>query len=335
MQYAWAGARSDAVPAPARYVNPRPSGTTMNAVFFDARLSDDARRAALYRGQLFVYSPTPASTALVDFARGMIRDAFGSLDPTLAQHEMPVEGYAQLLSDLKPKFIHHPSSKECIRRMLTDFGCDPDRTYFDVPRMRTSTSDGYLTTGIAYAFHPHRDTWYSAPMCQINWWIPIFETEPDNVMAFHPRYWNTPLRNGSRDYNYQEWNRTSRFIAAQQVGVDTRKQPKPEEPVELDPQVRPVVPPGGVVLFSAAHLHSSVPNTTGKTRFSIDFRTVHLDDVTGLHGAPNCDSECTGTTMGDYLRVSDLAHVPDELAARFESGTPLVTTRSPSSAPAQ
>ena len=69
-------------------------------------------------------------------------------------------------------------------------GCDLDDTYFDVPRMRTATHGGYLTAGIAYAFHPHRDTWYSAPFSQINWWIPMYEIEPDNSMAFHLRYWN-------------------------------------------------------------------------------------------------------------------------------------------------
>jgi hypothetical protein len=296
----------------------------VNSVFFDAKIADDVRRAALYGGQLFVYSPTAASNALVEFSRGMIRDAFGELDPTTAQHHMPVEKYAQLLADLKPKFIHHPASKVCIQAILRDFACDPERTYFDVPRMRTATSDGYLTTGIAYAFHPHRDTWYSAPMCQLNWWIPIYDVEPDNIMAFHPRYWNTPLRNGSRSYNYQEWNRTSRYIAAQQVGVDTRIQPKPEEPVELDPQIRLVVPPGGVIVFSGAHLHSSVPNTTGKTRFSIDFRTVNLDDLDDECGAPNIDSECTGTTMNDYLRITDLGRLPESLAARYDGGTPVV-----------
>src|SRR2546422_2486545 len=55
--------------------------------------------------------------------------------------------------------------------------------------MRTATSDNYLTAGLAYAFHPHRDTWYSAPLCQVNWWLPVYEIAPDNAMAFHPRYW--------------------------------------------------------------------------------------------------------------------------------------------------
>ena len=155
--------------------------------------------------------------------------------------------------ELKPKFIHAPHSKECLQGILRDLGCDLKKTYFDVPRMRTSTSDNYLTTGIAYAFHPHRDTWYSAPMCQINWWMPIYPIVPENAMAFHPRYWSEGVRNGSAQYNYAEWNRTSRHNAAQFIKKDTRKQPQPEEPIELDPQIRVIAPPGGVLLFSAAH----------------------------------------------------------------------------------
>jgi len=53
--------------------------------------------------------------------------------------------------------------KRLIIEMLIDLGCDPEKVYLDLPRMRTSTAQGYLTTGIAYAFHPPRDAWYSAP----------------------------------------------------------------------------------------------------------------------------------------------------------------------------
>ena len=35
--------------------------------------------------------------------------------------------------------------------------------------------------------------------------------------------------------------------------------------------------------------------------------------------APNIDSDCTGTTMGDYLRVSDLEHVPAEVVDAFDT----------------
>jgi len=295
----------------------------MNAIYLDAPISDDERRELLFRGQLLVYSPTPSSLALVKFARELAEAAFRPHDPETAQFHFPVEQYAAILAQLKPKFIHAPESKKFIQGMLCELGCDPEKTYFDVPRMRTSTSDNYLTVGIAYAFHPHRDTWYSAPMCQINWWIPIYPIVPENAMAFHPRYWSRPVRNGSADYNYAEWNRTSRQNAAQFIKQDTRKQPKPEEPMELDPQIRVIAPPGGVLLFSAAQMHSSVPNSSGRTRFSIDFRTVHIDDVRSRRGAPNVDAASTGTCMGDYLRGTDLARVPEDLYPLYETQPPL------------
>lgn len=297
----------------------------MNAIYFDIPLSDEKKRELLYRGQVLVYSATPSSLKLVDFARSMAEAAFHPHDPEAAQYELPVERYAAILAELKPKFIHAPQSKQCIQGMLRELGCDPEKTYFDVPRMRSSTSDDYLTTGIAYAFHPHRDTWYSAPMCQINWWMPIYPIVSENAMAFHPRYWSQGVYNGSSEYNYAEWNRTSRQNAAQFIKEDTRKQPKPEEPMELDPQIRVIAPPGGVLLFSGAQMHSSVPNTSGRTRFSIDFRTVNIDDVIAHRGAPNVDSECTGTTMGDYLRGTDLAHVPEELFSWYEVQPSLAT----------
>jgi hypothetical protein len=295
---------------------------TVDAIFVDPEFDDDTRREHLFDGQLFVYSSSPSVMALVDHARAMVEEGFGGLDPESAQDRMDVKDYAALLSDLKPKFIHHERSKELIQSYLADIGCDPERTYFDVPRLRTSTSGGYLTTGIAYAFHPHRDCWYSAPFAQQNFWMPVYGVTRENALAFHPRYWIEPVPNGSRKYNYAEWNRVSRFAAAEQIGTDTREQPKPEVEIDLDPQVRPIPPVGGMLVFSGAQLHSSIPNTSGKTRISIDFRVVNLDDLEADRGAPNIDSECTGTTLGDYLRVSDLAPLPAELIARYD--TPMV-----------
>jgi len=292
----------------------------MGAIYFDRDLSDDERRAALYSGALFVYSPRATTRALCAFASEMVEAAFAPLRPEDAHRELAVERYAKLLSELKPAFIHHPESKRLIRALLADLGCDPEQTYFDVPRLRSSTPNGYLTTGIAYAFHPHRDTWYSAPTCQLNWWLPISALNPDNGLGFHPQYWSRAIRNGSRDYDYDEWNRTSRYDAAKHIGKDTRVQPRAEEPFDWGDEIRPLCAPGGLILFSGAQMHSSVENTTDRTRFSIDFRTVHLADVATGSGAPNVDSECTGTTMADYLRCSDLAQVPEEHVTRHASG---------------
>jgi hypothetical protein len=294
----------------------------MNTIYFDSTVDDETRRKQLYQGQLFVYSPSPSSSALCTFAREMIQEAFGSVDPLKAQYSMPVEKYVEIMAQLKPKFIHHPKSKQLIQGMLDEFGCDLSKTYFDVPRLRTATSNGYLTTGIAYAFHPHRDTWYSAPFCQLNWWLPVHEIQSENSLAFHPRYWTQPLRNGSNRYNYYRWNEDSRKNAAKHIKTDTRDQPRPEEPVELDPQTRPVCKAGGIILFSASQLHSTVPNTAERARFSIDFRTVHLDDVAARNGAPNIDSACTGTTLRDFLCAADLSRMPEELILPYDQEPP-------------
>ncbi|MBV9488314.1 MAG: phytanoyl-CoA dioxygenase family protein [Verrucomicrobia bacterium] len=294
----------------------------MNTVYFDSPVSDDERRRLLYQGQLFVYSPTPSSRALSEFAQQLSEEAFAPYEPIKAQFEMPPEKYAAILEGLKPKFIHHPTSKKLIQGLLAELGCDVAKTYFDVPRLRTATSDNYLTSGLAYAFHPHRDTWYSAPSCQINWWIPVYDIVAENCMAFHPKYWSEPIKNSSRDYNYYRWNKESRGAAAKQIKGDTRQQPRAQEPMELEPQVRVVTKVGGILLFAAAHMHSTVPNTSGFTRFSIDFRTVHFDDVTGHVGAPNIDSECTGTTLRDYLRGSDLTRLPEDVVKPYDTEPP-------------
>jgi hypothetical protein len=295
---------------------------TNNTVYFDPAFSDDERRRRLYEGQLFVYGPRPSTLALCKLAQGLIEEAFAPLDAESAQRELPVERYAEILGKLKPTFIHHPDSKRLIKDMLGELGCDLERTYFDVPRMRSSTSDGYLTTGIAYAWHPHRDTWYSAPMFQLNWWLPIYGITADNAMAFHPRYFSEAVPNDSRGYNYYKWNQVHRGEhVAKLVKEDPRPLPRPTGPVELDPQIRLICPVGGVIVFSGAQLHSSVPNTSGVTRFSIDFRTVNLDDAIAGRGAKNVDSECTGTTMRDYLRVTDLAPLPDEVIRLYDDET--------------
>jgi hypothetical protein len=294
----------------------------MTNIHFDSADSDDQRRRRLYAGDLYLYSPMKPALELVSLARAMIADAFGEHDPELAQFEMPVTQYAAVLAELKPKFIHHPECKRLLPQILAALGCAPTQTYFDVPRMRTSTSDNFLTTGIAYAFHPHRDTWYSAPMCQINWWLPVFRLAPDNAMAFHPMYFSKGLRNSSNTYNYQRWNQEARYNAAEQIGTDTRVQPKALEAVQMEPDVRVAPPPGGIIVFSGAQLHSSVPNTSGRTRFSIDFRTVNGLDALSLSGAPNVDSACTGSTMHDYLRCSDLAHLPDSTLELYQAGPP-------------
>jgi hypothetical protein len=154
----------------------------------------------------------------------------------------------------------------------------------------------------------------------LNWWIPIYPLQPNNCMGFYPRYFAEGVANDSEIYNYYAWNEQNRATAAQHIKSDTRRQPKVQQALE-PVTVRFLPPPGGIILFSGAQLHETVPNETGVARYSIDFRTVHYDDVVTRRGAFNVDSRCTGTTMRDYLRASDLSHLPDDVVKLYDDGT--------------
>lgn len=288
-------------------------------VHFDSGMSDEERRERLFRGEIFIYSPTTHGKQLAEHARAMIEAAFGDRDPELAQYDMQVADFAALLGKMKPGFIHHPHSKALVRGILQDVGADVDKTYFDVPKMRSATSDAYLTTGIAHAFPPHRDCWYAGPFCQVNYWTPIYELTPDNGMAFYPQFFDRPIKNNSDVYNYYRWN-ASRATAHLDLDGSSRIAPEAKESVADALQVRYVVPPGGLIIFAGAQLHQSLPNASGRTRYSVDFRTVHFDDVAEGRGVPNVDSACEGTALRDFLRGSDYVRLPEDMVAPYDSG---------------
>ena len=290
------------------------------AIHIDPTMSDEERRRRLYGGDIIILSATPSSLELIALANDMLARAFAPHDPRYVHQHLTAEEVNDVLKVLKPSFIHHPDCKRLITQIMEEHGIDLEKLYFDVPRMRSAYPEDFFCSGIAYAFHPHRDTWYSAPMCQVNWWLPIYPLDRENCMGFYPRYFEEPIENNSEIYNYYEWNEKSRAQASQHVKSDTREQPKAQQ--DLEPvTVRFMPPPGGIILFSGAQLHETVPNKAGVARYSIDFRTVHYDDALTRTGAPNVDSRCTGTTMRDYLRASDLAHVPEEVVRLYEDGT--------------
>jgi len=103
--------------------------------------------------------------------------------------------------------------------------------------------------------------------------------------------------------------------AAQHIKKDTRNNLM--QPLELDPQLRVVSKVGGLMIFGGADALNRT--LTGRTRFSIDFRTVHLDDVVTKRGAP-MDSACTGTTLRD-LRGTDFSHIPEDVVLPYDNGS--------------
>ncbi|MGZ4771771.1 MAG: hypothetical protein ACXV3B_03725, partial [Ilumatobacteraceae bacterium] len=103
----------------------------------ETSLTDDVRRRRVFDGEVFSIPPQPAVRAMAEFAWELIVAAFDGLDPSTAHDHMAVEDYVRVLGPLKTGFTHHPRSKELLHGLLTGLGCDPTKTYFDVPKLRT------------------------------------------------------------------------------------------------------------------------------------------------------------------------------------------------------
>ena len=296
----------------------------MNLIRLNPTFTHDELRMKIFDGEFILLSPTNPVQALVTHARNIISEAFPDHEPCIAQHHLPVEGFIQRAGPLKTRFTNDPRTKNLIRHILEESGCNLERTYFDVPRLRVVSSDGYLVSGVGYAYKAHRDTWYSSPRAQLNWWLSVYDLMPNQTMSVYPGYWNKPIANTSAGFDYDEWCRVGRANATTQGSVDTRKHPLPSEPVDTCSEVRFILKTAEVLLFSASHLHATAPNDSGQTRFSIDFRTVCLDDLLDGAGAPDGDNESNGTTLRDFVRASDFLPLPENIAVQGNA-----TARSP------
>jgi hypothetical protein len=62
---------------------------------------------------------------------------------------------------------------------------------------------------------------------------------------------------------------------------------------------------GENLVFSGAHFHRTLPQMSGRCRYSLDFRVVHLDDHAAGLGAPNVDNRSRGSALRDYTMPGD------------------------------
>lgn len=287
-------------------------------LFVNPDLSDDERRTLLYDGAVILYTAVGAVQRLVDHAQTRLRQLFGDVDPERAHLAFSPDQMADLLVTFKPRFINDQRSKELVVEICTELGCDPLTTYFDPPRLRTSFPSDHLTAGIAYAFDWHRDTWYSAPPCQINWWLPIFPLLAGNGMDILPSAFGAAVPNDSTDFNYYVHNAWRGKIRDASNARDVRTHPRVTGEVPAGWALRLQPPVGGMFLFCGDHLHASVFNTTDVTRYSIDFRTVQCEDVRSHRGGPAIDVACRGTNLRDFTSNADQRRLDPQLIAMYD-----------------
>ena len=289
-------------------------------VFVDPDMPAPTLRHTIYRGDLVVLTNLRSVRQFVDYTREQLVDLFKPYDPEDAHEHIDKAEMARLLGSWKPRFIHSSRSKALICKIIREAGFCAEGTHYDVPKPRTSFPVGHLTTGIAYAFPWHRDVWYSAPAQQINWWLPVFAAREDNSMRFDLQSFDRYVCNSSGTFDYYKNNADRRNTAAQ---VTRESQARPAA-LEYQPHHDLVVlpAPGAVLLFSGAQLHASIPNTSRRSRFSVDFRTVDVQDLKEGRGAPLVDVHCTGTAIRDFHNVADGSAFDEETVIRLFGAPP-------------
>ena len=288
-------------------------------VFVDLDVPAEALRQTLYDGNLVILTRLSAVSEFVEYTREQLTELFKPHDPEYAHEHFDKEQMAKILGSWKPRFIHSAKSKSLVCEIVRQAGLAPEYTHYDVPRPRTSFPVGHLTTGIAFAFPWHRDVWYSAPAQQINWWLPVSVARENNAMSFDLQSFDRAVSNSSAGFDYYQIN-SQRLTTAQQVSQEQQARPaaldhKPSHDLVVLPA------PGAVLLFSGAQLHASTPNTSGRARYSIDFRTVDARDLVAGRGAPMTDVHCTGTAIRDFHNVADDSTFDEALVTQL-FGTP-------------
>jgi hypothetical protein len=63
-------------------------------------------------------------------------------------------------------------------------------------------------------------------------------------------------------------------------------------------------------------------NTSGRARFSVDFRIVNVPNLLAGREASLVDAYCTGTAIRDFINVADKSRFDEDTAAKLSGAPP-------------
>jgi len=237
-------------------------------------------RKRLYRGEILVFRRLPAMAALVTKAREQACEAFAPHEPPVAQESFARAEFLARAASVRRAFMQDAEVRATFHSLIQSLGLDPAATCADRLILRLQPSGDTHRGRRVRDLPPHRDTWGSNVMAQINLWGPVFPVEPGATMVIWPTLFGRPVPNTSADWDLEQLREAR-----------GRYPLLPECKAALDgvPEIPVLIEPGDLLGFSGAHLHASRPNRTGRTRLSLDTRIVAEGDIRTGHGAANVD----------------------------------------------
>ncbi len=264
-----------------------------------------ALRQALYDGTVFHFPKSAATTRIATQATALLSAELAPGPIREAQFRLTNEEFFQRIGRIRKILFTARPFHQAVREVLCDHGFDPGENAFDPLRLRVVTHRGFEIESAAPVYYAHRDTWYGHPQCQITWWIALHDASDEETFEFYPDYFDQPVPNNSETFCYDEWvkNGWGLKIGWQNINAGkTARYPGQTAEVELRRRESFSCAAGDLLLFAGSHFHQTRKNLTGRTRFSLDFRTAHLPDYRSGIGAPGVDNRSRGSAVPDYVQ---------------------------------
>ena len=265
-----------------------------------------ALRRALYAGTVYLAPPTAASLQLVADVRALLADTLRCAPPAIrdAPQQLPNAELFARIGGVRRALYLEPRFHAAVRDVVAELAIDPARIAFDPLRLRVVLHRGHDNPLAAPVYHPHRDTWYAHPRALIAWWIPLDDLAADETFVFYPERFAAPVPNDSEVFDYDDWVRDGweLKIGWQKLGAEARY-PRAAPGADGGCAVGFSCRAGDNLVFSGAHFHATLPQATGRTRFSLDFRIVDLADHGAGLGAPDVDNRSRGSALRDYIQL--------------------------------
>lgn len=241
-------------------------------------------RAEIFAGEIFE-AGAPSLSKLVSHASHMIDNGFFGLDVETAHQDLDPDDYRSRVVALRKAFNEDTGVRHLVGKLLEEWGANPDDAYFDTLKLRIAPPGNEALDFPLAPLAPHRDTWGSNMYEQINVWAPIKALSEDNTMAVWPVLFDNFVPNDSDTWSLDE-------LRARRANGQLGDYPLlPTSTVDHDIGAAKKLMPevGQAAVFSGAHLHASVANTTERARLNFELRIVFLSDVHAGNAAPNVD----------------------------------------------
>jgi len=219
---------------------------------------------------------------------------------------MSPDEFFQAIGGIRRALFLSPEAHEMTRGVLQAAGFDPQECAFDPVRLRVINHEGHKNPKAQPVYHPHRDTWYAHPPGIITWWIPLHDVQEEETFAIYPECLSRPLPNDSEIFDYDAWvSRDWKLKIGWQEQASGRTAGYPQllDNPELGAELGFSAKQAENLLFAGAHFHSTRKQATGQTRFSLDFRVLHLRDHTAGLAAPSVDNRSRGSALRDYIHT--------------------------------